>query len=1196
MALYGYPTVTLKDKDTGKIKKIISCKNIQTIPARLMFSGRYWNGINTNIRNSSYSQTYFGVGNYMQSWSTTYTNQNFVLTLPYRMPKTPYFAMSHYRFDDSNNAMADGQRPVSYPDVTGIDNVRIEQDSEGRNVIIYRGVLYAPDSGIRKIGTIGLRMSNNQILFYTPLDEIIDQDSATVIDITYKIIISGDNTRDYIYNYYGFYAGKSRDLNNRGYIGSFDNRADTRKLNSAVLYNKGDIKGGEDSIISGIYSGITNEQYNTLYPKTILHYSPEANFYPGGIGSPSYRLLITKSDMRKCGTFIGSLGYSTNRSLTPDDIAKVSNKKGVGVTFSKRRDSMASAVKPFFDASSIKKGDGAIKAISATERKGLPERWEIDVTKGGTLSTAEFRVRKTLVSGYEFNTNISYPMQVDHLSYEGAIGSLVYPKYNHPDGRLYESSHAVWPLYGQNIAIVIRKGVLLTSIGNARYIILDETNLPHENRGIQITGIAWDDSKKGLLIGCGESGLYHVDFDNDTDNEPTVRRITKDGIERVYAISGNGKGKVAIVTDAGIMHSDNLGETWNTKTFEVVKSQLSGVNSYTDSTDYVDLLKHKIYCFLLSRDGNSVTIESDVKDYHGDYLPKIELSTSNKATKVRIGNGYYIGANVKISDTEGSENLKLKPICISQALAEKEKSTIKELVSSDKYALQPNSCIWANSDGGISYAVGDWINVANGNISNYGDISIDDETNNQANSFRYRQRTSDGSVISFDKAIIHNGRWGLALEEGETGKVKVYIVGAALHHTKDLPSLFSYYNSTNNRFEQGDNSLIYRPTSEDVEIDGVKLKFSGDMFEAGDCFIFHRTMSYIDDNVSTMSATMEKTALRKSDWIEKSGTISEEMPKPIYRHPICTITNMYKTRDGRLKTKDRTCTNTRATEYQSPQYRVSGGAKLNFNLSRLKGGFVILISDGYGESYSRDMCIYLVKNGDDILYYCATDIGYYGILLGNEKLTTTNLSIVIDREKRGVIVNDGNRAIWTSGSSSADTPQTYEVRILPVNLAMKNGNPFIYNTTDYGGHEGIVAINDEAEISLPTFEYGYRGALCTELGNSAAGTGIYDPVFYGTPGIITDDSMIIEIDGKPAKAIYYYQNLDSVGLYGDYSPLKTEKPSRGGVSAKLTAGQVKIDSYMGIVYFSDEDIGKPYRIRYKYYKGDSLGIGEEIIE
>ena len=105
-------------------------------------------------------------------------------------------------------------------------------------------------------------------------------------------------------------------------------------------------------------------------------------------------------------------------------------------------------------------------------------------------------------------------------------------------------------MYGQNIAIVIRKGVLLTSIGNANYIILDETNLPHENRGIQITGIAWDDRKKGLLIGCGESGLYRVEYDNDTDTEPNVKRISNIGVEHVYAINGNGLGSVAMVTDA----------------------------------------------------------------------------------------------------------------------------------------------------------------------------------------------------------------------------------------------------------------------------------------------------------------------------------------------------------------------------------------------------------------------------------------------------------------------------------------------------------------------------------------------------------------------------------------------------------------------------------------------------------------------
>lgn len=1196
MALYGYPTVTLKDKDTGKIKKIISCKNIQTIPARLMFSGRYWGVYYSSDPRTTREDVEFQLANYSDS------RYNFLLTLPYRMPKTPYFSPNQYLINGSSDTsypMADGQYMFSYPDITGIDNVIFEQDSEGRNVLVYRGVLYAPGSGIRKIGTICLRMSSNNrtVHFYTPLDDIIDQDSATVIDITYKVIISGSTTKDYVYNYFSTFSGVSGKWWDT-HKGSHKVRPDFDKDNHGVLSDYRYAYNHSDMVYSGVYSGISNGQYNSLFPSQGVLYSPQLTIYKGVAGSASYKCQIDKREIRKCGTFIGSLGVSTNMSMMPEDFSKVSNKKGVGVTFSKRRENMTLPIKPFFDASSIKRGDGTVKAISATEKKGLPERWEIDVVKGGTLSTAEFRIRKTLVSGYESNTNISLPMQVDHLSYEGAIGSWMYPKYNHPDGRLYESSPAAWPLYGQNIAIVIRKGVLLTSIGNARYFILDETNLPHQNRGIQITGIAWDDSKKGLLIGCGESGLYHVDFDNDTDNEPVVSRVTKDGIERVYAMSGNGKGKVAIVTDAGIMYSDNLGETWNTKTFETIKTQLSGVNDYTDSTDYVQLFKHEIYCFLLSRDGDSVIIEDKERRYDYSTSPSIELSSTNKAKEVVTGdNRSYFDTYARISAISNTNYMKLKPICISQAFAENKKSTVKALVSSDEYALQPNLCIGKRIGNGNIGVIGRVsINIANGDILEYGNINIDSETANQAAYLNNRQKTSDGSIISSNYGYIHNGRWGIGVSWNESLKSKFYIVGAALNHIKDSPLLFSYYNGSNNKFEYGNSGLVYTPTSSDVEIDGVKLKFSGDKFEVGDCFVFHRTMSYIDDNVSTMSATMEKTALRKSDWIEKSGTISEEMPKPIYRHPTCIATNMYRVRDNHLKTKDRTCTNYGAIGYQGPQYRVSGSAKLNFNLSGFKGAFLILVTSGYGESGQNNMYIWLVKNGDDILYYCTTDFSYDGVLLGNEKLSSSSLSVTIDHEKRGVIVNDGNRAIWTSGSSSVDTPQTYEIRMVPVNLAMKNGHPYIYRSNRLSNRDGLVAINDEAEMLLPTFEYGYKGALCTELGNSAAGTGIYDPVFYGTPGIITDDSMIIEIDGKPARADYYYDSYDPIGLYGNFSPLKTEKPSRGGVSANLTAGQVRIDSYMGIVYFSDEDIGKPYKIKYKYYKGDSLGIGEEIVE
>ncbi len=1199
MALYGYPTITLKDKDTGKIKKEISCKNIQTIPARMMFSGRY------SLTPGGSSGQGFFIGNY---YDRSNPKTSFIFTLPYRMPKTPYFSRGPSFYGRSDNVpMADGQYVSSYTDVIGIDNIKIEQDSNGKDILVYRGVLYAPTSGIRKIGTICLGMNysySDLSHFYTPLDEIIDQDSATVIDITYKIIISGSTPREYAYNYLGFYRGISADTSGIVWAGNPGFTPELMRSVTPILGNSRTVEYNSNILYSGLYSGMDNSSYNSVYPEAADNsYSPKFKTYTGGIGSSGHRVHITRDSMRSSGIFIGSVGINTNRSLYPSDISKVSNKKGVSVTLSKRRDSLSLPVKPFFEASSIKRGDGTVKAVSATEKRGFPERWEIDVIKGGPLSAAEFRIRKTVVSGYEGNTNIAIPMFAEHLSFEGAIGSSIFPKYNHPDGRLYESSPAVWPLYGQNIAIVIRKGVLLTSVGNARYIILDETNLPHENRGIQITGIAWDDSKKGLLIGCGESGLYRVDFDNDTDNEPTVKRVTKDGVEHVYAISGNGKGHVAIVTDAGIMYSDNLGDTWNTKTFDTVKSQISGVDEYTDSNDYIQMFKHKIFCFLLSRDGGSIKF-TDKYQYYRDGCLNIELASSEKAT---IGgrNSYNTYSSI-IMGPNATNSFNFAPICLSQSVAEAEKTTIKELISTDKYAIQPNACLGLSADGKAPVVSPyDFISIANGSIKELKSIDISNETSNEVRGSGSRYIANDGSIISNGNkspfSLIHNGRWGVGLRSTSTYKIRTYVVGAALHHSKDSPSLFGYYNQTNNTFEAGKTELVYKPTSGEVTVDGVKLEFSGNTFEVGDCFIFHRTMAYVDDNVSTMSMIMEKSAIKKSEWFEKTGTISEEMPKPIYRHPICIVSNMYKTQDNRLKTKDRTFTEINEIRNQSPQYRVSGSAKFKFDLSRLKGGFLVEILAGYrysnGTDYNSRMHIYAVKNGQDILYHCMFKQRQDEVLLsGNDKLNTTNLYVTIDHEKRGVTVNDGDKVIWTSGSLYVDTNQTYDIRILPVSLCMKNGNPCIYNFGPRWSWEGITAINDEAEMFLPTFEYGYKGALCTELGDEATSTGIYDPVFYSTPGIITDDSMIIEIDGKPAEAKYFYSNSDSTDLTGVSSPLKPGSSSRGGVSANITSGQVRIDSYMGIVYFSDEDIGKPYKIRYKYYKGDSLGIGEAILE
>ena len=48
-------------------------------------------------------------------------------------------------------------------------------------------------------------------MFYTPLDDIIDQDATTVIDITYKVIIAGRTDKEYAQNFAAAYGFNDRD-------------------------------------------------------------------------------------------------------------------------------------------------------------------------------------------------------------------------------------------------------------------------------------------------------------------------------------------------------------------------------------------------------------------------------------------------------------------------------------------------------------------------------------------------------------------------------------------------------------------------------------------------------------------------------------------------------------------------------------------------------------------------------------------------------------------------------------------------------------------------------------------------------------------------------------------------------------------------------------------------------------------------
>lgn len=1187
MNSYGYPTITLKDKETGRIKKEISCKNIQTIPAKMMFSS-------TEYLNSSYTLMIRPSGNNNPI--------SFIYTMPYRMPKTPYYYMDNrdeegWRRDSFT--FPDGQMSRTRTDVTGVENIRYDKDANGKTVITFKGVLYAPESGVRKIGTIALNINTNGTEFYTPLDEIIVQDSATVVDITYKVIVSGDSEREYVTNLSGVLSySRSGDGSAPGNISfPLNYRSSVGRIGTNTIW---DID--EDKAIFGLSdTNINSSQYNSLIMSTYgdSDRNAEATRYEqGSVMSPSRVSTVSYKNMKKSGSIIGCIGTGY-KSISPESIKRISNGKGVSTTFSKTRADINSSVKPFFEASSIKRGTGSIKAISATEKRGFPERWEIDVLKGGSLSDSEFRVRKTIVSGYWGNSNIQSFAPVSHLSYQGNINGMIYKKYNHPDGIYYESSPAIWPLYGQNIAIVIRKGVLLTSVGNSRYIILDETNLPHENRGIQITGIAWDDSKKGLLIGCGESGLYKVEFDNDTDENPVVKRVTKDGIERVYAISGNGKGGVAIITDAGIMYSDNLGETWNTKPFSTVKKQLMGTNSELNATfDYENKLKYDNMAFVLSRDGSRVGICLLRYGYNHE-IPFIELKTEKKGsgTTYSLIEDFYQSYPIAYSE---DRKISLVPICIGPQKAEAEKTTVRDMVNSEKYSLQPGAS-WGISIDGRPVMVGyDPINIAYGDMKKTeSGYSINAATSNEYSGSKYVILDSKNNPIASSRSdplnTVSNGRWSIGVER-ENGKIYVSVAGPNIGISKDNPDIFDYYSSESQSFTKTKES-IFKTSSNDFEIDGVRFSASGDKFAAGDCFVFHRTYAYVDDNVSTASFTIEESCLPVSNEFEQSGTISEENNKPKYRHPICTKTNMYLTRDGRLKTKDRAHTILGYIHNQHPQYILPGSSKMKFDLSTLKGTFLIAIKTRTNSGdYFNYKNIFVSNIDTGISYHCNTTRSNY---IGNFLFPTTQLlanpgafSITIDSEKMGVIVNDGDKVIWTSGSDSAGSYQYSYVTIVPVTTSKVSGTVKV-GFTDTSPNNELKGdeINVDYEMRLPTFEYAYRGVLCTRLGNEDSQSGTFDPVFYGLPFIGSPDMINIEIDGRSAEVLYAYGSDPYPNFF-----VKSGKPNRGGVAANISAGQVKIEPYTGLVFFSDEDIGKPYRIRYKYYKGDSLGIGEEIIE
>ena len=145
--LIGYPTLTVRNKDTGEVIKTITVKNTTTMSTESIFSVECENAL---IRDNSSSLIF-------RQFSDT---QIFIYTSPFLKTKSKRFTAGLAQNLSTTSMYKVGdETPYTFTTIDpGTKSVKVETDNLGRINFVFTGKLDAPVS-LRRIGTVYLCIS-----------------------------------------------------------------------------------------------------------------------------------------------------------------------------------------------------------------------------------------------------------------------------------------------------------------------------------------------------------------------------------------------------------------------------------------------------------------------------------------------------------------------------------------------------------------------------------------------------------------------------------------------------------------------------------------------------------------------------------------------------------------------------------------------------------------------------------------------------------------------------------------------------------------------------------------------------------------------------------------------------------------------------------------------------------------------------
>lgn len=658
----GYPTITARDVKTGKIVWEKTYQNTASVNTKIVASHANPYPISDTIYTLIFGRD--AVQN-KDTYNTIYVS-------PFKVPKISRFASfgTNYRISASSN-----YSPVLDSGQTVLEKTTVETGTPRlKNVVINENDIYAEFYGQLKpmsnsdriISTIYLIYADteydsvyyayggntNSILAFLSLDEPIIQTPDIVVDITYKFIApnkygkykenysnrirassgwtSGFNKLEYktskvlragaftncSYSHFIDYSKLPNKYHGLPYIKHEFNHSLYDDINLyRVVYNNNDHDDTNNGYLFNSKINYNSSSFGGMYGSIKKIYSP----------TPCAKLHHIGYD------YSDTVFYADPRYNETENISSLSRTLPAKLNVYSHKHRQDKLDRPFIDTQFYRDGYGSINVSMTENYRNYPEMYFIDVTEGGASGTAKAKITKRPYLGSVNNKFYSSSAILNHISGEIAAMGLhdsvdvdIFPTqsiFDHDYGYEYQNAADRYALSDGHILLVTRKGVLLTHISVLDYEIYDKNSDPQLPVSM-ISSIVHNYNTGETFIGCADTGLYKLKRNLHNKSEKAV--ITKiSGINNVYAMYTDKRGKFALATDNGLQFSTDNCDSFTTISpsnigLDIIasKQDMKKINSIAtdfDSSDFKSMIffskEISVVAAFFSKDSGSTKID-----------------------------------------------------------------------------------------------------------------------------------------------------------------------------------------------------------------------------------------------------------------------------------------------------------------------------------------------------------------------------------------------------------------------------------------------------------------------------------------------------------------------------------------------------------------------------------------------------------